>query len=386
MKYKYILLIIVFAISCSDSEDIFEENFTRGGFAQFSEDLETSRFNALTFDEVSFSAEVIDPNNNVQSYALTLIYGDIVVDNFIVLNSLPGTVQFTGQEILSSLNLSLNELDIATSLQFVATITTPDGIFSGSRPSFDSAANVVTGGDTANDIFSSAVRQAVDFSFSFFLPPPKKFRGTSFEEPFGTGAGFDYTRPDADADLTAELLNNSGERHVMHTASGTGTDDEIGFRTFFESTGDGGFTTEEIGVSTATEEVGAYIDGAQGYQLEDVDGLLRIVFDKVEIDPVANPSSGVQIQFFPRDTGWEDDDTLVISVVLERGDGSEETVELLNVLGDQDIEDGGLIGKWNLVDTGFLDNIAAYTLIIEAVVDSGNEDIYFDQMLVYIPE
>ncbi|MGK0430535.1 MAG: hypothetical protein ACJARX_002212, partial [Psychroserpens sp.] len=34
-------------------------------------------------------------------------------------------------------------------------------------------------------------------------------------------------------------------------------------------------------------------------------------------------------------------------------------------------------------NTGFLNGVTAYTLIIEATIDSGNEDLYFDQMLVY---
>ncbi len=386
MKKTYILIALIFGFSCNDSEDIFEENFTLGGFAQFTEELETTRFNLLEFEEVSFTADIRDLNNNITSYALDMIYGDVVVDDFIVLNSLPGTIAFTGQEVLTALNFTAADFNVATPLQFVATVTTPDGTFSGLRPDFDINSNTATGGNTASEIFQSALRQAMDFSFTFFLPPPRKFRGTSFEEPFATGAGEDYTRPDAEASLTSELFNNDGERHVMHTAVGNGTDDEIGFRTFFEDTGDSGFTTEEIGVTTATQTVNAYIDGVQGYQLEDVDGLLRIVFDRVEIDPIANPSSGVRIQFFPRETGYEDDDSLVISVLVERADGSEETIELLNVIGDRDIENGGLTGQWNLVDSGFLSNISAYTLTIEATIDSGNEDIYFDEMLVYIPE
>jgi hypothetical protein len=134
-----------------------------------------------------------------------------------------------------------------------------------------------------------------------------------------------------------------------------------------------------VGVTTSTAEVGEFLDGTQGYQLEDIDGILMVEFDRVEVDTNVNPSSGVQIQFFPRDTGYESDDNLTIKAIVERGNVSE-TVELTNISGN-DIE--AAAGRWNLANTGFLNGVTAYTLIIEAANDSGNEDLYFDQMLVY---
>ncbi len=383
MKKAYILTLVLLGLSCDGTDDIFEEDFARGGFAQFAQDLETTRFNLLTFNEATFSAEVIDPNNNIISYALSLIYGDIVVDDFIVLNALPGTVQFTGQEVLTALGLTLDDLDTAISLRFLATITTPDGVFSGNRPAFDGDTNAIVGGDTANEIFASAMRQAVDFNFSFFLPPPKKLRGTSFEEPFGNDEP--YTKPGGVTE-SEELTNNPGERAVQYTAQGTGVDDEIGFRTeVFFVDGDSGFTSERIGVSTDVDAVGgAFVDGVQGYQIEDVDGLLRLTFDRVPVDNSANPTSGVQIQYYPIEADHESGDNLTIIAEIERADGSSETLELLNISGT-DI-DNGLEERWNLADSGFLNDVVAYTLIVETNIDSGAEDVYLDQMLVYIPE
>ncbi|MEM9361453.1 MAG: hypothetical protein AAGA43_02410 [Bacteroidota bacterium] len=383
MKKVYILTVMWLGLSCNGTDDIFEENFTRGGFAQFTEDLETTRFNLLTFEEASFSAEVVDPNNNIISYSLALIYGEIVVDDFIVLNSFPGTIMFTGQEVLDALNLTITDLETSVSLEFVATITTPEGTFSGNRPDFDASTNSVVGGDTANEIFASAMRQAVNFSFSFFLPPPRKLRGTSFEEPFGNDEP--YTKPGGVTENEI-LTNNPGERFVVYTAQGTGVDDEIGFtaEVFFVD-GDSGFTSERIGVSTDTEAVGgAFADGVQGYQIEDVDGLFRLTFDTVPVDNTLNPSSGVQIQYYPIEADHESGDNLTITAEIERADGSMETLELLNISGT-DI-DNGLEERWNLADTGFLIDVVSYTLIVETNIDSGAEDVYFDQMLVYIPE
>lgn len=53
----------------------------------------------------------------------------------------------------------------------------------------------------------------------------------------------------------------------------------------------------------------------------------------------------------------------------------------LNGNGIDAIED-----QWNTVDSGFLDKITAYTLIIDSEIDSGSEEIYFDQMLIYVPD
>lgn len=385
MKKISLFILLVLGISCSNNgEDIFDENFTRGGFIEFLTAPETTSFNVLDIQNLSFTADVIDPNSNATSYSLTMMYGDVSVVDFLTLTSFPSTMEITGQDILSALNFtSAADFDISIPLVFVATVTTPTGVFVGRTPDFDNNTNTSNGGNTAIDIFGAARPQAMNFAFTLFLPPPKKLRGTSFESPFGVASGSDYTRPDADADADGELLNNSGERHVMHTATGTGVDDEIGFRTEFISTGDGGFTSEEIGVTTSTNEFSAYPEGVQGYQLEDVDGTLRLTFDRVEVDATANPASGARIQFFPRSTSWESGDSLVISILVERAGGATETIELLNISGSEinDAED-----RWSVVSSGFLADISAYTMVIEANVDSGNEDLYFDEMLIFTTE
>lgn len=224
--------------------------------------------------------------------------------------------------------------------------------------------------------------------FTVEPPPPapliQKLRGTSFEEPFATDEN--YTRSDAVA--IGDLLNNAGERHVQHTAVGNGVDDEIGFRSFFSdpntSASSPGFTSEQIGVSNDPGPTGgSFADGNQAYQVEDIDGTIRIQFDRVPIDVTQHPSTGIQIQYFPiGGNNREDDDFIKITAIVERADGTTENLILLDIDG---LAVNSGLGAWNLVDSGFLTNVTAYTLIVEIAVDSGSEDTYFDQMQVYIP-
>ncbi|TXN36776.1 hypothetical protein FVB32_00380 [Flagellimonas hymeniacidonis] len=381
MKKIYVLMLLVFGISCNDTSDVLGENFTRGGLVVWEEVPETFRLNFLDIETVEFSHGVEDPNDNIISYDLDLTYGDITVDQFITITTFPNTLTITGLDILAALNLTPEEVDVSVPLEFVATVNTTNGVFSAAATDFDSSTNTNNGGEGGPELFDNpGFNQAVNFSLNFFLPPPKKLRGTSFEEPFGNDER--YTKPGGETE-SEELTNNPGERAVMYTAVGTGVDDEIGFKTeVFFVDGDLGFTSERIGVSTDAEAVGGqFVDGVQGYQIEDIDGLLRLTFDRVPVDNVANPSSGVQIQYFAEEDDHESGDNLTITAFIERAGGETETLELLNISGT-DI-DNGLEGRWILVDSGFLTDIVAYTLIMETNIDSGNEDIYFDQMLVY---
>ncbi len=385
--YLYILSLLLLCIACNEDTDIFAEDFERGGFAQFTTALEETRFNILEFSTLNFSKEITDPNNNITNYSLRLVYGDTTINDFVVINSFPANLTFTGQEVLNALNLAQEELSSSIPLRFIATITTPTGVFDGRRPDFDENTNTSTGGNTAPQLLFPIYRQAVDFSFSLFFPPPKKLRGTSFEEPFGTAKGSDYTRPSSEASSTAILMNNPDQRSVTYVAQGTGVDDELGFTTEFIDVGGSGFTTEEIGVTNDPTDVGgSFPDGEQAFQIEDIDGILKISFDRVEIDPTVNPTSGVQIQFHPIEADREstgDIDSLVITVIVEREGQAPEEIEITNMKGD-DID--AVNGLWNLASTGFLDNVTAYTLVITVQVDSGLEDIYFDQMLVFVPD
>ncbi|TSE11472.1 hypothetical protein [Aquimarina algiphila] len=384
-KINVLLALLILGISCNDSSDILEDNFTRGGLVVWDQVPDSFRLNVLEFEDLVFSNGVEDPNNNIISYDLRMTYGDITVDKFITLTSFPNTLTFSGQEILTALNLTKDDLDIAIPLNFVAVITTTNGVFDGARIDFDSETNSNDGGDSGTELFDNpAFNQAINFGLSLFVPPPLKLRGTSFEEPFGTDDR--YTRTDAVA--VGELLNNPGERHVQHTAVGTGIDDEIGFRSFFEdpntTVSSPGFTSEQIGISNDPGPTGgSFLDGDQAYQVEDIDGTIRIEFDRVTVDATQHPTTGIQIQYFPiGGNNRESDDFIRATAIVERADGSMETLVLLDINGLV-VNDG--LDRWNLIDSGFLTDVVAYTLTVEIAVDGGSEDTYFDQMLVYIP-
>ncbi len=380
---KWVFLVLL-CMSCSQEDNnLFEDITVNGGYIEFTDGIPETRFSLLELPEELINATIEDPNNNASSYRLTLIHDDTQVENFLEINSFPSDLVVTLQSVLDALNLTTADLTPDTEFQLVADVTTPLGVFNGLNPSFNTDTNTQEGGSIGPGSLETNGDSAMNILTTFFLPPPRKIRGTSFEEPFAAAdPGADYVRaPGEGNDDEGELFNHDGERHVMHTAVGNGVDDEIGFRSFFFSNGGGGFSNEEIGVTRKTEDVVAYVDGIQGFQLEDVDGLYRLMFDEVQVNSAEEPQTGVRLQVFFRSTSWEDDDTIRIYAEIERS-GSMETIELLNISGS---EIDAIENKWNIIDSGFLDNVTSYQLIIDSEIDSSSEEIYFDEMLVYGP-
>ncbi|WP_203257135.1 hypothetical protein [Hyunsoonleella ulvae] len=384
MKKTYLISLLILGLSCNSVDNIFEENFERGGYIEFVDELEINTINLLTFDEFTFSEGVIDPNNNATLYQLDLIYDDIVVENFITIDAFPATLQFTGAEVLSALNLTIEQISLSEPLVFIAKVTTPNGVFKGTRSDFDFSTNTQNGGNNGANVFRTSREQAIQFGFTFVLPPPTKLRGTSFEEPFGND--LPYTKPGG-ANEDEELVNNPGERAVQYTAQGTGVDDEIGFRSFmdFNNGSNPGFTSEKIGVSSEDGIIEAgFPDGSQAYETQDSDGILSIVFDRVEVDHTVYPRTGVQVQYYASVAGYEQSDIIIIKAEIERANGTTETIELLNIDGD-DI-DNGLEGRWITANSGLLLDVVAYTLTIESLTTADDERLFFDQMMVYTIE
>lgn len=381
--FKWVLLL--FCLSCSqENNNLFEDIALNGGYIEFTNGIPEARFNILDLPEDLINTPINDPNNNALSYKLTLVYNDTQVENFLEINAFPSDLVIKLQSVLDALSLTTEDLTSDTEFQFIANVTTPSGIFSGLNPDFNTDTNTQEGGSIGPGSLETNNDSAMTILVTFFIPPPRKIRGTSFEEAFAAAdPEADYVRADGEGnDDEGELFNHDGERHVMHTAVGNGVDDEIGFRSFFFSNGGGGFSNEEIGVTQKIEDVGSYVDGIQGFQLEDVDGLFRLLFDKVEINPTAEPLTGVRIQVFFRSTSWEDEDRIRIYAEIKK-DGEIELIELLNLIGPQidEIED-----KWNVIDSGFLEDVTSYQLIIDSEIDSSSEEIYFDEMLVYGPD
>ncbi|BFP41999.1 hypothetical protein FGF1_28440 [Flavobacteriaceae bacterium GF1] len=391
MKKKYILALFVLGLACSDSTDVLEENFTRGGLVVWETVPSSFTLNFAEIETTEFSHVVEDPNENIVSYDLRLIYDGIVVDKFITLTTFPTTLTITAANLLQVLNLTPEEVDLSIPFEFLATITTTEGVFDGAPVDFDSATNTNNGGNSATELFDNpAFNQAISFSLNFLIPPPPNIGGTFFEEPFGSAG--DYERNDPIAE--GELFNNPGQPSVQHTALGPIGENEIGFRTFFSnpdmSAGSPGFDDENIGVTTDASLVGGFFDGgSQAYRLEDTDGVLTILFDRVQINPSVHPQTGIRIQFYPGVTGWESADFLTITAEVERGSATE-TVVLIDIIGDGDSEGNDIetayMGQWNIATTELFEGVTAYTLRIDAQTGANAEFIYFDEMLIYLPE
>ena len=150
MKRIYlIVLLLITSFSCTESGDILGDNLQQGALIIF-ETVPSSderRISVLRdVSEYSFSAAVLDPRNNVTNYSLRLIYGDIIVNDFIVLTSFPNVLEFTGSDILSALNITQDEIDVGVSLQLIATLTTVDNVFDGALTDFNLDDNVQEGG------------------------------------------------------------------------------------------------------------------------------------------------------------------------------------------------------------------------------------------------
>lgn len=384
MKKVFLLSLLILGLSCNDTDDVFKEVFNRGAYIEFANEPEFESINLVRFEEYVFSEEITDPNNNAISYQLDLSYKNEVIENFVTVETFPSTLTFTGQQILDALGIAKLEFDISSPINFTAKITTPDGVFIGAQSDFDFDTNTQNGGNFGSNVFRTPKNPALQFSLSAFLPGVIKLRGTSFEEPFGNDQV--YNKPGGPTD-GSELSNNPGERSVQYTAVGNGVDNEIGFRTFVSfNPGKVGWTSEKIGVSSEDAILASgFADGSQAYELEDTDGSLLIVFDKVEVDNSVNSVTGVEIKYYIDRSGYESGDFITISADVERADGTQESIVLLDINGTG-IEDANIEEQWLTATTGLLENVVSYTLTVEADTSADGETFFFDDMKVFTVE
>ena len=384
MKHIYKWFFCVLLISCnSNDNNLLEDATVRGGFIQFVEVPKEFSFNLLNIEDFNIDTKLIDPNSNASSYSLTLFYNDIEIPDFIVLNAFPTTLSINIQMIVDALGLSLEDIDTSTEFKFLATVVTPKGSFTGVPPDFNAETNENEGGNTVARLLEAGLKDAMDFSIRFFLPPPYALRYTSFEEPEGANEGVKYVR-NGGSDETGDLINGVNPPFVDYVAVGNTRDDEIGFDSEYISTGNtagNGFVEEEIGVTNQLFHFDAYPDGDQGFKLEDIDGNFRINFDKVVV-PAEENKSGVQIRVWFKETTWESSDSLHIYANVE-GPNGPEVIDIVDFIGP-DIN--SMRGFWATFDTGFLSDITSYQVIIDAEMNVGAEDMYFDNLVIYVPE
>ena len=167
----------------------------------------------------------------------------------------------------------------------------------------------------------------------------------------------------------------------MHIANGTGVDDEIGFKSeFIAHPDENGFFEELLGVTSDASIPGSFIDGLQGYEINDVDGIFKLTFDTVQV-PADVQMSGVLIGVFFSEVRWETTDAIrAYFEIVRRGSTEVETKDLVRLAG---AEIGAISGKWNDFDSGYYEDIESYKLIVEVRLDSSSEFVYLDRMLVY---
>lgn len=375
--YKYFICFILI-LGCDDDNNLLEDVAVRGGFIQFVEIPESS-FNILELDTSVFTANLIDPNNNATRYSLTLIHEGTEINDFIVITSFPASLEIKVSDVISALGLTNDDVKSNTEFEFVATVVTPTGTFNGLTPSYVNGEN--TGGDTASRLKSTTVRDAVVFEISFFTPPGKTIKGTSFEEVAVGDENATYTR-NGSANEDGDLINGANPPFVDFTSTGG----EIGFDSEFVgvpgiSSSSLGFTSERIGVTTALEDVDPFPDGTQAFHIEDPDGAIRITFDTVNV-PAGVEDSGISFQYFLRTTSWETLDGIKAYANITTDTGSE-VIELLDAL-DDDAED--VEGVWNTANSGFLKGVRSYQLVIDLQSGHDTEDIYIDNVIVFEPD
>ncbi|MCH1575412.1 MAG: lamin tail domain-containing protein, partial [Flavobacteriales bacterium] len=186
--------------------------------------------------------------------------------------------------------------------------------------------------------------------------------GTSFEQ---ASTGSQYTDT-GDAGEDHALVNNPGQADVNFTAA----NGEMGFTSYFYTTGSGGLSNDYTGVSSFTGTVDAFTDGAQGFQMTDIDGRMEVTFDEVD---VSDGGVTLSIDAFVQSTGWESADLVRIWVVADGGE-----VDLLNTAG-QDIDNLGIEDQW-ITYTLDLDGYDSAELHVSLASNSGSETLYIDNI------
>ncbi len=368
---------------CANEYNTFQDIAERGGYVVFTEEPRLS-FNILKLDTEVFSATLFDPNENATGYTLTMMFDDVMVENVFQTATFPATLEFSIAEILESFNLTADDIGLSDRITFVAKVTTPDGVFDGRSPDFDFN-NINQGGDTTDRLKYPGQHNAMEFSFSFYQPPGRKIRGTSFEEvPVGPDDAV-YDRNGAN-DETLDLVNGVDPPYVDYVSKGTETDDELGFDSEYIaitniSESSLGFSEERIGVTALLESFEAYPDGVQGFHSEDADGAIKITFDTVEV-PEGQNNSGISFQVFFGDTSWEELDGIHAYANITTDEGND-VLELINAY-NNDVET--LAGRWQEVNSGFLKGIRSYQLVIQIQSGATPEFFDLDNIIIYEPE
>lgn len=189
---------------------------------------------------------------------------------------------------------------------------------------------------------------------------------TSFEEPNSVDGLYTDT---GDAGIDRFLDNNVGEPLVNYTSTGG----EIGFQSFYTNTrnGDGLTDGDNVGVTNNNSVVTSYTDGSQGFQIEDADGAMSIIFDTVDISEHGNVE--VAFDYFLNSTSYELNDRFFAEATVD----SNPPLSLVNTAGS-DIDDLGIEGSWITITQPIAGDSVVLTIGLDSNAET--EQLFFDNV------
>ena len=159
------------------------------------------------------------------------------------------------------------------------------------------------------------------------------------------------------------LTNNEGQAAVNGD----------GFSAWYGSTGGVGLTDGDyVGVTDYAGTVGAWYEGAQGYQMSDTDGVMELHFDGYE-----GYADSISLAIYIQSTGWEAAD----NISMHWGDSDLDGGALFDTTG-QDIDDLGIEGEWLFMEFDVSDSGPGH-FHIRFESNSGSEAIFIDSVSIY---
>ncbi|MEL0454824.1 hypothetical protein WJN01_01190 [Flavobacteriaceae bacterium SZ-1-7] len=178
-KIKYLLAYFVLgavSFTCTDQSTFrnpSHHELEQGAFIRFSGNVMPATFEDA--QNISFTSEVWDPNNNVIEYNLgiTAIVGGVkyVADDIITLTSFPGTVTITSQLIADAIGVDVNTFGFGDQFNFLGTATRADGVvFNGLQPSYDDDTMSIGIGTTEAQLETPAYKNAMTFGTIISCP------------------------------------------------------------------------------------------------------------------------------------------------------------------------------------------------------------------------
>lgn len=217
--------------------------------------------------------------------------------------------------------------------------------------------------------------------------------GTSFEEPEAISGKYTDT---GDPSVAHPLLNNAGEPLVNYVSVGG----ELGFLAYYVpyDTPDVGLTDGDfVGVTSFTpSSTVLFTDGANGYQMNDLDGNMIVEFDQVNLTGVSNPS--VSLDFLlsindnPVNGNYEGDGTVNESSsdrlrIYIKDFTNNTEIDLFNSTGTDldefvpfDAGSGEYQLQWQTATAALLPNTTVQ-LVLEGRSNASAENFWFDNIV-----